>query len=110
VTSDGSPYTRFRRAIDREQLLPALDASRDLRHMSLEDALDLCRLLALADDPLYPRAAGRWLARFASEARAPLSQVQLAAAALGELFEDPSSPLAGEILRGLLARTQRRSA
>ena len=102
VTSDGSPYTRFRRAIDREQLLPALDASRDLRHVSLEDALDLCRLLAIADDQLFPRAAGRWLVRFASESRAPLSQIQLAAAALGELWEDPSSQLAAETLRGLL--------
>ena len=104
VTSDGSPYSRFRRAIEREQLLPALDASRDLRHVSLEDALELCRLLALADDPMFPRAASRWLARFAGEARATLSQVQLAAAALTELWEDPSSRLAAETLRGLLTR------
>jgi hypothetical protein len=110
VTSDGSPYSRFRRAIEREQLLPALDASRDLRHLSLGDALDLCRLLAIADDPLFPRAASRWLARFAGEARATLSQVQLAAAALGELWEDPSSALPGETLRALLARTQRSPA
>ena len=108
VTSDGSPYTRFRQAIDRQQLLPALDASRDLRHVSLEDALDLCRLLAIAEDPLFPRAASRWLARYAGEARATLSQVQLAAAALGELWEDPASRLAGETLRGLLAETQQR--
>ena len=76
--------------------------------MSLEDALDLCCLLASADDPLFPRAASRWLARFAGEARATLSQVQLAAAALGELWEDPTSRLAGETLRGLLAQSQAR--
>lgn len=102
--SEGSPYSRFRRAIDRRQLLPALDASRDLKVVSLEDALDLCCLLAEHDDPLFPKAASRWLARLSGEKGATLNEVQLAAAALGQLREAPASTLPIQTLRGLIAR------
>lgn len=100
--SEGSPYSRFRRAIDRRQLLPALEASRDLKVVSLEDALDLCCLLAEHDDPLYPKAASRWIARLSAERGATLSELQLAAAALNQLREEPESGLSLQTLKSLI--------
>src|SRR5262245_51641519 len=46
VTSQGSPYTRFRRAVDRGNLLEAEANARELGRLSLEDALDYCDLFA----------------------------------------------------------------
>lgn len=74
------------------------------RPLPLVDALELCRLLAETGDPMFSRAASRWLARFSDEERATLSQVQLAAAALGQLSENPKSELAMRTLRMLLAQ------
>jgi len=101
VTSQGSPYSRFRRAIEGGHLLKALDAASELKRVSLEDALDLCRLLAASDDPMFAKAASRWIARLSAEKGATLSELQLAAAALGQLWEDPGGELAVRTLRGL---------
>jgi len=55
--------------------------------------------MADAGDQRFPRAAGRWLERFSSETTAGLPELQLAAAALGQLWESPDS----EVARGTLA-------
>jgi hypothetical protein len=47
----------------------ALDAARELKHMTLEDALGLCLVLR-ADARPYERATGRWLARYQAEGEA----------------------------------------
>jgi hypothetical protein len=60
VTSDGSPYGRFRRAIDRGNLTLAEAAARELPTLNLADALDYCDLLAREAPERYERAALRW--------------------------------------------------
>lgn len=99
----GSDHLRFRRSLAAGHLTAALIIARDLPHVGLGDALELCRLMAVAGDPRFARAASRWLERFSAETSAGLQQVQLAAAALGELSESPDSEVARETLSGLLA-------
>jgi hypothetical protein len=66
VTSQGSPYGRFRRALDRKNATIALAAATELDHISLPDALEL--VLLLIDDPRrFRRAALRWHARYCGE-------------------------------------------
>ena len=57
VTSDGSAYGRFRRAL-RMGNLP---------QVSLDDALAVLLLMGERDDERYGRAAVRWLARLVCE-------------------------------------------
>jgi hypothetical protein len=59
-------------------------------------------------DPRYPRAASRWLERFSSETAAGLAELQLAAAALGHLWESPDSDVARRTLTELLAAQPQR--
>lgn len=102
MTSQGSPYARFRRALAGGHLLKALDAASDLRVVPLEDALTLCLLMARARDGRFDAAARRWLQRFATERRAPLQQVVMAGAALAELGARPASEVARDTLEQLL--------
>jgi hypothetical protein len=69
--------------------------------LTLGDALPLCVVLADRDPTRYPRAAARWLGRYAFEAsEVTLEEVQLVASALAAL---PASPnLALPLLRGLV--------
>jgi hypothetical protein len=83
MTSDGSPYGRFRRAIDGGNLLHAEAAARNLGQLSLADALDYCDLLARQAPERYERAALRWHSRWESEAKAEsLRESQLALSCL----------------------------
>lgn len=65
VTSQGSPYARFKRALATENVTLALAAAQELPQVNLSDALKLCWILRQSD--LYERAVIRWLARFLSE-------------------------------------------
>lgn len=86
VTSDGSPYARFRRALDTGNELLVLNAARELPQIALEDALRICLVLRDGDPARYDRAAVRWLGRFALEARAAtIADLRTAAAALAVL-------------------------
>jgi hypothetical protein len=67
VTSQSSPYGRFRRAIDRGNTLQALSAAAELKHVALADALELVLLLARNDPPRFQRAVLRWHARYCQE-------------------------------------------
>ena len=67
MTSQGSPYGRFRRAIERRQATAGLSAAAELRHVALTDALELLLLLRDRDPARYPRAALRWHARYCRE-------------------------------------------
>lgn len=102
MAAHGSDYPRFRRSLAAGHLTAALIIARDLPHVGLGDALELCRLMAAAGDPRFARAASRWLERFSAETSAGLHQVQLAAAALGELSESPESEAAWGTLGALL--------
>jgi hypothetical protein len=66
MTSQGHAYSRFQRALRTGDAFLALDAARDLNHVTLEDALGLCVILR-NDARRYPHAAARWLSRYHSE-------------------------------------------
>ncbi len=86
VTSDGSPYARFRRALETGNELLVLGAARELPQIALDDALRICLVLRDGDPGRYERAAVRWLGRFALEARAvTIVDLRAAAAALEAL-------------------------
>jgi len=86
VTSDGSPYARFRRALETGNELLVLGAARELPQIALDDALRICLVLRDGDPVRYDRAAVRWLGRFALEARAAtIPDLRVAAAALEAL-------------------------
>jgi hypothetical protein len=86
MTSQGSAYGRFQRAIRRRQLFHAELAARELGHLSLSDALALALLIAEAEPQRWPRAAARWHARFVLEAQGiGLDESALAFAAVAAL-------------------------
>jgi hypothetical protein len=85
VTSRGSAYSQFKRALERRTLLVAWTMAAELPKVPLADALSLL-LLALDQQPgRFERAAPRWHARLCDEARLTLPEAQLALAALQAL-------------------------
>jgi hypothetical protein len=102
VTSDGSAYSRFRRALETGNELLVLATARELPRVGLEDALRVCLVLRDGERERYERAAVRWLGRFALEARGVTIEVLRAAAdALDALPERP--PEAMERLQAICA-------
>jgi len=67
VTSSGSPYSRFRRALATGNLSVVRAAAAELPAVDLADALAICLLMSMRDDERFERAAVRWLARLALE-------------------------------------------
>jgi hypothetical protein len=102
VTADGSPTSRFQRALVHGNLSEAEAAARELRRLSLHDALRLLVLYAQKRDAKFEHAAVRWLGRLALERRdIGLAELQVAAAALACLH-GRRADTAAETLRGLL--------
>ena len=92
VTSDGSAYTRFHRALEAGNELLVIAAARELPHISLDDALRICLVFRNGDRRRYERAAVRWLGRFALEARGvTIDTLRAAADALSQLPRDAPS-------------------
>ena len=86
MTSDVSPYTRFRRALEAGNDMLVLATARELPHIALDDALQICLVLRGGDRARYERAAVRWLGRFALEARGlTIADLRAAADALDAL-------------------------
>jgi len=67
VSSTGSPYARFKRALASGNLALVHAAAAELPRVALHDALAICLLMSDRDDERFERAAVRWLARFAIE-------------------------------------------
>ena len=67
MTSGGSPYSRFKRALLTGNLALVHAAAAELPAVDLADALSICLLMSARDDERYERAAVRWLARLALE-------------------------------------------
>ena len=65
----GSPYARFKRAIDIR------GAAAELPQVQPHDALAILPLLAEKEPARYERAAARWLARFALERQVGLEEI-----------------------------------
>jgi hypothetical protein len=74
-------------------------AARDVEHVGLRDALELC--LLYRDDPQrYERAAARWVSRLIAERPAiHLAEIELAAAGFREAMHTQRGV---DALRGLL--------
>jgi hypothetical protein len=85
VTSQGSAYSQFKRALEHRNFLLAWTMAAELPKVPLADALALL-LLALDQQPWrFERAAPRWHARLCAEARLTLAEAQLAVSALDAL-------------------------
>jgi hypothetical protein len=94
VTSDGNPYSRFRRALDTGNESLVIAAALELPRVALDDALRICLVLRGGDPDRYERAAVRWLGRFALEAAgATIDDLRAAAEALGSLPHRPSEAM-----------------
>ena len=88
MTSQGSPYARFQRALANGLRTgrPALAwaAATELDRVDLQDALVL--VLLVVDEPRFARAAARWVGRLCDEISSiTIAQVQLVAVALAGL-------------------------
>ena len=84
MTSQGSAYGRFQRALEAG-LFQAEDAARELGSLNLTDALRLVELYAAYDPEKFDRAAVKWLVRLLTETNANLLGANVPLAALGEL-------------------------
>jgi hypothetical protein len=105
VTSQGSAYGRFRKALERGNVTEALSAASELRYVGLLEALELCLLLRDKAPQKYGRAAVRWHSRFARELPAvSVEDSQAVLAALGAIAGDHGQSAAralAEVLNGL---------
>jgi len=104
MTSEGSAHGRFTRAIKTGNLYAAEMAARELRGLSLPDALDLVILMARVRPDRLERAAIRWHGRLEIEATTlTLAESRFALAALERL---PADPQAGDLLKKLLRQAR----
>jgi hypothetical protein len=103
MTSDGSPYSRFRRALRSGNLFLIQTTAADLPQVDLADALSICLLMGDQADARFDRAATRWLARLVCERPAVgLEELRTALTALEAL---PYNPLAArEVLADICRR------
>lgn len=111
MTGQGSPLTRFRRAIQHGSLILAIDAAKEQGRLDLGDALSLIELVAAQRDDLFERSALRWHARFEQEVPGlSLEESALALSALLALRRVPDDGTANEALSVLLSRHHLRPA
>jgi hypothetical protein len=103
VTSQGSAYGRFRRAVDRGNVIAALSAASELPQLRLTEALELCLLLCDHEPERFSRAAVRWHGRYCREVNAGLEEAQAVLAALGAL-RSPRRKEAASALADLIFR------
>ena len=89
MTAQGTPLTRFRRAIEQRSLFLAELAAREAGTLTLDDALSLVLLYAAEGSPKFERAAVRLLGRLALDRHLTLAELQLAAAALASARSRP---------------------
>jgi hypothetical protein len=106
MTSEGSPYTIFRRALERRSLNGVRAAVRNLPGLPpLEDALVICLLLLDEEPERYEAASVRWLGRLLLEQPGMrLRHAELAASYLAAL-PDPARREAATEALGELGRT-----
>src|SRR5215213_6427978 len=69
MTSDGSAYTRFQRALAARNPLLIRSTAADLPKVELGDALAIALVLLDVEPTRYGRAAARWHARFCLEVK-----------------------------------------
>ena len=100
MTSQGSPYARFQRALatGNPNVVRAADA--ELPRIGVAEAASILLVILRAEPHQYERAAVRWLGRLCLERkRVGLTDLSRAAAALVALPERPEAarPLLAEV-------------
>ena len=105
MTSQGSPRSVFRRAVENGNLLVAEIVAREIGVIYLSEALELTALIALKERSRLPRLGARWLQRWLDESPTPtLEDAAFVAACLGALGgEQHEHALAA--LRGIATKT-----
>lgn len=78
MTSHGSPYARFRRALKVGNPMLIQAAAAELPRIQLADALGICLSYLDHEDPRFERAFVRWVGRVSME-HSPLSLTDLRA-------------------------------
>lgn len=101
MTSQGSPHTRFQRALASRNPMLVVAAAAELGRLSLADALAVTLVFLPQEHERYERASVRWHARWCLEARPRPDEAGLALAALHAL-PGPARQAAGEALIELL--------
>jgi hypothetical protein len=91
MTSEGSPYARFQRALRIGRLSLVRAAAAELPRVELDDALSICLLISEQDTERYERAAVRWLARLSLEV--PTVRIEDLRAGLVAFEALPENPL-----------------
>jgi hypothetical protein len=103
MSSPGSAYSRFRRALDGGDHVHALSAAAELPHVGIVEALELCLLLLEREPARFGRAAVRWHGRYCRDAAAGLDDAQAVLACLAAL-PGPRGAEAGRALAELVAQ------
>jgi hypothetical protein len=75
VTAQPHPRVKFARAISVRNVFLAELALGELENVLLEDAMQLVTLYGEAEDPKYPSACRRYLARWIVEQSPPLEDI-----------------------------------
>jgi hypothetical protein len=102
MTSQGSAHGRFQRALRERHVRRAEMAAKELRQLSLIDALSLVACYAQTGSPKFEKAAVRWLVRISEERDASLRDVRLAAECL-EALRTRHHDLAEKMLQRFLS-------
>lgn len=94
MTSEGNPFSRFRRALATGNPALVTAAALELPQIALDDALRICLVLRGEDGTRYERAAVRWLGRFALEAQdVTIEDLRIAADSLDSLPRQPAEAM-----------------
>ena len=100
MTAEGTPLSRYTRAVKGGNVFLAELAAREAGQLPLREALGLLTLYARGDRQKFDRAAVRWLGRLTLEKPSlTLSEAQLAAAALASLPQLAAAALASLPIR-----------
>jgi hypothetical protein len=103
MTSQGSAYSRFKRALASGNPLLIRSTAAELPRIELADALAICLALADADDDAYGRVAARFTARWSLELPAvSLEETQALGAALQALRAPDTAAMGHRVLAALV--------
>jgi hypothetical protein len=111
MTSQGSAYSIFRRAVARGDLTAVRAAAAELPAVPLHDALEILCLILAQEPQRFERAAVRWLARLLLERPViELRDVERVVACLAALPDRQGGRAALEVLNALGGRLTGRPA
>jgi hypothetical protein len=85
VTTQGTAYSQFKRALERRNFMLAWTMAAELPKVPLADGLELLLLARDLEPARFDRAVPRWHARLCSEQQLSSGEAQLALAALNAL-------------------------